>query len=73
MPASKEGSAKVELMSQQGIAVEVNVTFGGPIEKTYKVNGQFDKTSELKQEDKELRYAFKPNEIIQFQLVRHEY
>jgi hypothetical protein len=39
MPASKEGSAKVELMSQQGIAVEVNVTFGGPIEKTYKVNG----------------------------------
>lgn len=29
MPASKEGSAKVELMSQQGIAVELNVTFWG--------------------------------------------
>ena len=29
MPASKEGSVKVELMSQQGIAVEVNLTFWG--------------------------------------------
>ena len=27
--ASKDLSAKVELMSQQGIAVEVNVTFWG--------------------------------------------
>ena len=29
MPASEEVSAKVELMSQQGIAVEVNITFWG--------------------------------------------
>ena len=29
IPESKEVSAKVELMSQQGIAVEVNITFWG--------------------------------------------
>jgi hypothetical protein len=29
MRASKEGSPKIEFMSQQGIAVEVNVTFWG--------------------------------------------
>ena len=29
MPASKEGSPKLEFMRQQGIAVEVNGTFWG--------------------------------------------
>jgi hypothetical protein len=35
MPASKEGSAKVELMSQQGIAVEVISNFSRETEKNY--------------------------------------
>ena len=34
MPASKEVSAKVELMSQQGIAVEVISIFSRETEKT---------------------------------------
>jgi hypothetical protein len=35
MPASKEVSAKVELMSQQGIAVEVISNFSRETEKNY--------------------------------------
>ena len=53
----------------QGVAVEVNLAFGIPFDKIYKVNGNLEKITELKYENNEIWYKFEPYEIVQFQLL----
>ena len=56
----------------QGMSARVQLSFGIPFTKIYKVNGKLEKMTELKYENNELWYEFKPYEIVQFQLLRHE-
>ncbi len=54
----------------QGVSARVKLSFGITFTKIYKVNGKLGKMTELKYENNELWYEFKPYEIVQFQLLK---
>jgi alpha-mannosidase len=54
----------------QGMSARVQLSFGIPFAKIYKVNSKLEKITELKYENNELWYEFKPYEIVQFQLLK---